>query len=108
MDVARSESQGAHHHADVIYMLPQFGIKKGQRSLWYSELSLHQLGSQPTCVIPRWLMNSEYKFNYPYEKCLQFVRFTPCKSEIINQTHGALMNYHALALTTIIIFHLPV
>ncbi len=30
------------------------GIKKGASALWYSELSLHQLGSRPTIFIPRW------------------------------------------------------
>ncbi len=30
------------------------GIKKGASALWYSELSLHQLGSRPTVFIPRW------------------------------------------------------
>ncbi len=28
--------------------------KKGASALWYSELSLHQLGSRPTVFIPRW------------------------------------------------------
>ncbi len=54
MDVARSAPQGGHYHADVIYLLPLLGIKKGARALWYSELSLHQLGSRPTVFIPRW------------------------------------------------------
>ncbi len=30
------------------------GIKKGANALWYSELSLHQLGSRPTVFTPRW------------------------------------------------------
>ncbi len=30
------------------------GMKKGASALWYSELSLHQLGSRPTVLIPRW------------------------------------------------------
>ncbi len=30
------------------------GIKKRASALWYSELSLHQLGSRPTVFIPRW------------------------------------------------------
>ncbi len=30
------------------------GIKKGAIALWYSELSLHQLGSRPTVFIPQW------------------------------------------------------
>ncbi len=54
MDVARSAPQGAHYHADVIYLLPYLGIKMGARALWYHELSLHQLGSRPTVFIPRW------------------------------------------------------
>ncbi len=54
MDVARSAPQGAHYHADDIYLFPQLGIKKGARTLWYSELSLHQLGSRPPFSIPRW------------------------------------------------------
>ncbi len=32
MDVARSEPQGAHYHADVIYLLPQHGIMKIART----------------------------------------------------------------------------
>ncbi len=54
MDVARSAPQRAHYHADVNYLLPLLGIKKGASVLWYSELSLHQLGSRPTVFIPRW------------------------------------------------------
>ncbi len=46
MDFARSTPQGAHYHADVIYLLPLMGIKKGASALWYSELSLRQLGSR--------------------------------------------------------------
>ncbi len=47
MDVARFAPQGAHYyHADVIFLLPELGIKKGARALWYSELKLHKLGSQ--------------------------------------------------------------
>ncbi len=45
MNVARSAPQGAHYHVDFIYMLPEQGTKKAARALWYSELSLHQLGS---------------------------------------------------------------
>ncbi len=30
------------------------GIKKGANALWYSELSLYQLGSRHTVFIPRW------------------------------------------------------
>ncbi len=30
------------------------GIKKGASAFWYSELSLHQLGSRWTVFIPRW------------------------------------------------------
>ncbi len=45
MDVAQFEPQGAHYHADDIYLLPYLGLKKGTRALWSSELSLHQLGS---------------------------------------------------------------
>ncbi len=52
MDVARSAPQGAHYHADVIYLLPKMGIKKGASALWYSELSIHQLGSRPTVFCP--------------------------------------------------------
>ncbi len=58
MDVTRSAPQGAHYHADVIYLLYYLGIKKGARALWYSELSLHQLGSRPTVFIPRWATHS--------------------------------------------------
>ncbi len=45
MDIDRSAAQGDHYHVDVIYLLPYLGIKKGARALWYSKLSLHQLGS---------------------------------------------------------------
>ncbi len=38
MVVARSAPRGAHYYADVIYLLPLLGIKKGARALWYSEL----------------------------------------------------------------------
>ncbi len=38
MDVARSTPQGAHYHADVIYLLPKLGVRKGARALWSSEL----------------------------------------------------------------------
>ncbi len=37
MDVARSAPQGAHYHADAIYLLPKMGIKKGASAFWYSE-----------------------------------------------------------------------
>ncbi len=47
MDVARSASLGAYYHADVSYL-----FKQGARSLWYSGLGLHQLGSRPTFYIP--------------------------------------------------------
>ncbi len=30
------------------------GMKKGASALWYSELSLRQLGSRPTVFMPRW------------------------------------------------------
>ncbi len=33
MDVVRSAPQGAHYHADVIYLLPYLGIKKGASAL---------------------------------------------------------------------------
>ncbi len=33
MDVARSAPQGAHYHADVFYLLPQLGMKKGSKGL---------------------------------------------------------------------------
>ncbi len=33
MDVARSAPQGAHYHADVIYLLSKLGKKEGSRSL---------------------------------------------------------------------------
>ncbi len=29
MDIARSVPQGDHYHADVVYLLPSLGIKKG-------------------------------------------------------------------------------
>ncbi len=54
MDVEGSASQGTHYHADDIYLLHKMGIKEGARALWYSELSLHQLGFRPTVFIPRW------------------------------------------------------
>ncbi len=54
MDVARSAPQGAHYHAGVNNFLPYLGKKKESSALWYSELSLHQLGSRPTVFIPRW------------------------------------------------------
>ncbi len=52
MDVSQSVPQGAHFHADIIYFLPSMGIKKGASALWYSELSLHQLGSHPQSLYP--------------------------------------------------------
>ncbi len=54
MDVARSAPQGARYYADVIYLLPKMGIKKGASAYWYNALSIHQLGSRPTVFIPRW------------------------------------------------------
>ncbi len=45
MDVARSAPQVVHYHADVIYLFPQLGIKKGAWGSWYSGLGLHQLVS---------------------------------------------------------------
>ncbi len=54
MDVAWSAPRGAHFHADVIYLLPLLGIKKGARALWNSEGGLHQLSSRPTIFILRW------------------------------------------------------
>ncbi len=54
MDVARSAPQGAHYHADVIYLLYKMRIKKGASAYWYNELRIHQLGSRPTVFIPRW------------------------------------------------------
>ncbi len=45
MDISRSAPQGAHYHEDVIYLLSKLGRKKGPRALWYSEFSVHQLGS---------------------------------------------------------------
>ncbi len=37
------------------YLLAPFtGNQKGSISLWYSELGLHQLGSRPTFIVPRW------------------------------------------------------
>ncbi len=44
MDATRSATQGAHFHPDVIYLLLLVEIKKGTRSLWYSQLDIHQLG----------------------------------------------------------------
>ncbi len=69
--MARSAPQGAHHHADAIYLLPHLGIKKGARALWYSELSLHQIGSRPTVFIPRW----QYTLAF-YTKCVLYARRT--------------------------------
>ncbi len=54
MDVARFAPLEAHYHADVIYLLPYMGIKKGARALWYSELGLHQFGFRLTAFVPRW------------------------------------------------------
>ncbi len=51
IDVAQSAPQGAHYHADVIYLL---GIKKRVRALWSSELNVHQFGSRPTIFLTRW------------------------------------------------------
>ncbi len=53
MDVARSAPQGAINHADVIFVLPLLGIKKGARALWHSEFNLNQLGSPPEVFIPQ-------------------------------------------------------
>ncbi len=58
MDAVRSTPQRAHYHADVIYLLPKMGIKKGASAYWYNELSIHQLGSRPTVFIPRWTTHS--------------------------------------------------
>ncbi len=49
----RSAPQGAHHHAGVIFLIPLMGIKMGARSLWCSELNLHELGSRQTVFILR-------------------------------------------------------
>ncbi len=54
MDAARSPPQGAHYHADVIYLFPKLGMKKGARALWCSKLSLHQLGTRSTVVMLQW------------------------------------------------------
>ncbi len=45
---------GADLHADVIFLLPRCGIKKGVIALWHLELRLHQPGSRSTVFIPRW------------------------------------------------------
>ncbi len=45
---------GPHYHADVIRLLPQLGINKalkGAQGLWFSKLSLQQLGSRLTFFI---------------------------------------------------------
>ncbi len=49
MDVARFAQQRAHYHAGAIYLLPKLRIKKVARSVWYSGLDLHQVGS-PTGI----------------------------------------------------------
>ncbi len=41
MYVVRSTPQEAHYHANVIYLLPYLGIKKGARDFWYSGLRLY-------------------------------------------------------------------
>ncbi len=52
MDVARSEHQGAHCHAHVIYLLPSLGVEKGAWGLWYSELGLPRLCSRSALFVP--------------------------------------------------------
>ncbi len=42
MDVAQSKPQGAHYHADIIYLLSLLGLKKGARNYDYTKLSSHQ------------------------------------------------------------------
>ncbi len=55
MGVAQSAPQGTHYYyADVIYLLRYLGIKQGAWALWCSEFGLHQLGSRPTSIMPRW------------------------------------------------------
>ncbi len=44
-EIAQSTPNGTHYHAEAIYLLRE---KKGARSLWYSEVGLHQLGSRPS------------------------------------------------------------
>ncbi len=47
MDVARSAPQGAHYHADVIYLLPKMGNKEGSKNLM-----VLQVRPKPTRVPP--------------------------------------------------------
>ncbi len=42
MDVTPSAPQGAHYHADVIYLLPYLGVKKEAWGLRYCKLGLRQ------------------------------------------------------------------
>ncbi len=42
MVATRSAPQEAHYHVDVFNMPPSQGMKRGARSVWYSELGLHK------------------------------------------------------------------
>ncbi len=45
MDFIRPKSHGYHHHAEVIYVLPNWMLKKGARVVWHSVLGPHHLSS---------------------------------------------------------------
>ncbi len=53
MNVARPATQGAHYHADFIYLLPHLSLKTGARRLLKSYLGLRQLACRPAYFIPR-------------------------------------------------------
>ncbi len=55
MDAARSATQGAYYHPDVIYLLLLLEIKKGTRGLWYSQLDIHQLGPRLNVYVLKWI-----------------------------------------------------
>ncbi len=54
MDVARCAPTGGSLPCGRYLLPPLTGNKEGSKGFWYSELSLHQLGSRPTVFIPRW------------------------------------------------------
>ncbi len=63
MDVARSSPLGPHCHADGMNLHLLLRITRGTRSLWCSELGLHQLISPPTL----YLLHSIPSMWYPRE-----------------------------------------
>ncbi len=55
MDVSPVRATGDSLPCGRYSVAPLNGNKEGASALWYSELSLHQLGSRPTVFIPRWI-----------------------------------------------------